>query len=35
MLRSHMSDAHGGKRALEAVVFDALKLASVLTSLMK
>lgn len=34
-LRSRMSDVHGAKPALESVVFDALKLASILTSLMK
>jgi hypothetical protein len=34
-LRSKMSDVHGKKPALEAVVFDALKLSSVLVSLMK
>ncbi len=34
-LRSRMSDAHGGHPALESVVFDALKLASVLVALMK
>lgn len=33
-LRSRMSDVHGAKPALESVVFDALKLASVLVSLM-
>jgi len=34
-LRSRMSDVHGAKPALESVVFDALKLASIMTSLMK
>jgi hypothetical protein len=34
-LRSKMSDVHGSKPVLEAAVFDALKLASVLVSLMK
>lgn len=34
-LRSHMSDAHGKKPVVESVVFDALKLASVLVSFMK
>jgi hypothetical protein len=35
MLRSRMSDAHGEQPALESVVFDSLKLASVLVALMK
>ena len=35
LLRSRMSDAHGAKPALESVVFDSLKLASILVSLMK
>jgi hypothetical protein len=34
-LGSEMSDVHGAKPALESIVFDALKLASVLVSLMK
>jgi hypothetical protein len=34
-LRSRMSDVHGAKPALESVVFDALKLASILASLME
>jgi hypothetical protein len=34
-LRSRMGDVHGAKPALESVVFDALKLASILVSLMK
>jgi hypothetical protein len=34
-LRSRMSDVHGAKPALQSVVFDALKLASILTSLMQ
>jgi hypothetical protein len=35
MLRSRMSDAHGEQPVLESVVFDSLKLASVLVALMK
>jgi len=35
MLRPRMGDVHGAKPAIESVVYDVLKLASVLTSLMK
>lgn len=35
MLRSRMGDVHGAKPAIDSVVYDAIKLASVLTSLMK
>jgi hypothetical protein len=31
-LRSRMSDAHGSKPALEAVVFDSLKWATIIAS---
>jgi hypothetical protein len=33
--RSDMSDAHGSKPALRAVVFDSPKIATILLSLMK
>ena len=34
-LRSRMSDAHGSKPTIEAVVFDSLKWSMIITSLLK